>query len=346
MRSKKKEIQNIRDLAEHLELSVTTVSRVLNGKAKNYRISKKTCEKVKQAAAHFNYQPNKLARGLKMDRSETLGLVIPDVSNPFFSSIAKNIEVQARTYGYSIIFSDSDEDPLKEKDAIGLMHSRKVDGLIIAPVGKENTRLIEEISKAIPVILVDRYIPGTHLKYITSNNFIASYDATCFFIRKGHKKIACIQGLTSSQSNFDRVEGYKKALADHKLNFNNKWLTGSSFGEQTGYDSAIDLFSEDKKPTAILALSNQISLGVLRAVKELGINIPGDVSLISFDEQPYTAFLSVPVTTIEQDKSRIGQEAVRHIHSSIIRKNIDYEKVNIQIGTRMIYRDSVKDLCK
>ena len=340
----KKNVNNIRELADFLGLSITTVSRVLNGKAESYRISLKTQKRVLEAAKEHNYIPNKIARGLKMDKTETLGLIIPDIANPFFADIAKSIELEARIKGFSIILCDSREDLTVEKELINLLLGHKVEGIIIAPVGTSFDHLLRIYESGLPLVIVDRYSPGVNLPYITSDNYQGAYDAVSHLISMGHRKIACIQGIKDSQPSKERVMGYIDALKKNNLSIDPSYITGENFSTENGYKQTRILFSVDNKPTAIFALSNLISLGVMQALSEMGYRIPEDVSLISYDEQPYSAYLGTPLTTIEQKKSELGQLAVNVIMKYI--ENDDYKQkpVNMKLKTKLIVRKSVKNL--
>jgi LacI family transcriptional regulator len=339
----KKQITSLKELADKLNLSVTTVSRVLNGKAATYRISSSTQENVLNAARKFNYVPNRLARSLKLDKTETIGLIIPDISNPFFADIAKSIEAEARNKGYSIIFGDSMDNIETEEKLLQLLQSQKVDGIIVAPVGTKQEHLLHAYNEGLPIVVIDRFFRNSELPYITSDNYKGAYDAVCYLIAMGHRKIACIQGIHDSLPNIERVEGYKKALKDNSIPFNPLFLLGNSFSKQNGYDIGKTLFSLDTPPTAIFALSNLISLGVLEAACELNKSVPSDFSLISFDEQPYSAYLATSMTTIDQQKHEIGIQAV-HFLVNCIDNNIKEKPFSLRLPTKMIKRNSVMNI--
>jgi LacI family transcriptional regulator len=339
----KRNVKNIKELAGILNLSVTTVSRVLNGKADVYRISTATSNRVMNAARELNYFPNIIARGLKLERTDTLGLIIPDVANPFFASIAKTVEIESRKNGYSLILCDSLDDIDTEMELIQLLAGRKVDGIIIAPVGMSSTHIKEIQQSGIPIIVIDRYFPDGKIPYITSDNYKGAFKAVEHMILSGHKKIACIQGIKGISANTDRVKGYLDALAQYDISVDRSLIVGDNFGEENGYIQARILLNNKNRPTAILALSNLISIGIMRAISEIGLSIPDDISLVSFDEQPYSAFLASPMTTIEQRREEIGKMAVS-ILTSLIKKESIYEDVNIMLEPRLIIRKSVKNL--
>jgi LacI family transcriptional regulator len=339
-----KAVNDIRDLAEILGLSITTVSRVLNGKAKKYRIREETQQRVLQAAREYNYVPNKLARGLKMSRTDTLGLIIPDISNPFFADIAQSIEKEARLQGYSLILGDSGDDQTIETDLIRLLLSHKVDGIIIAPVGIDYKQIIQTYNSGMPLVVIDRCFPEIGLPYITSDNYQGGNDAVNYLIAMGHRKIACIQGIPKSRPTFERVRGYKDALRRYSIPVDDSLIVGDNYTIENGYKQTRILFSMEDPPTAIFALSNLIGLGAMKAVEEMGLKIPDNISLISFDEQPYSAFLATPMTTVDQKKSEIGQLAVNVLLKYIGNKEYRNKLVHMTLKTNLIIRNSVKKI--
>jgi LacI family transcriptional regulator len=332
---------NIKELSAQLNLSVTTVSRVLNGKEKQYRIKEETANKVREAAKALNYSPNQFARGLKLDRSETIGVIVPDISNPFFADLVKIVEKQLREKGFAILIGDSNENTDQEVEMLGLFESRKVDGLIVAPVGIRFDHLKQTYQKGIPMVIIDRWQAGLGIPSVTSDNYLAAFDAVSLLIENGHRSIACIQGLNNSQTNKERVDGFLAAIQKFGVPEVDCPIIGNNFTIENGYASANLLFKKPKMPTAILAMNNRISLGILQATAELNIQIPDQVSLISFDEQAYSAYLNTPMTTIEQDKFRIGQEAVAILMDKIEGTDTTVLSDLVKIPTKINLRKSV-----
>ena len=331
----------LKSIADRLNVSVTTVSRVLNGKSDRYRISKETQKLIISAAKELSYSPNQLARGLRLKRTNTIGYIIPDISNPFFSSIAKSVEKSARKSGYSILLCDSEENTKIEENLLQLMIDRKVDGLIISPVGLEVTHLQKIAQKNIPIVLLDRYFPDLNLPFVTSDNYKGALEAVNMLIENVHIRIACIQGLVNTSPNNDRVRGYIDAHKTHNLSVDKNLIVGDSFGEENGYIETKLLLKQNKLPTAIFAISNLISLGAIRAISEEGLKIPDDISMISFDDQPYSRFLSTPMTTVSQQNAQIGQIAIKLLIDQI-ESNRQLEPKGIFLPTKLISRDSVK----
>lgn len=340
---KKKYNTTLKNIAEQTGTSVTTVSRVLNNKSEHYRISEKTGNKILQVAKKLNYSPNQLARSLRLKHTNTIGYIVPDISNPFFSSIAKSLERSVRTSGYSVILCDSEENTEIEIKSLKLLLDRKVDGLIISPVGQEVKHIAQAYKKNIPIVLIDRFFDELKIPYVGSDNYHGAYEAVNLFINNGHKRIACIQGLKNTSPNNDRVRGYKDALLKNNIDIIEDLIVGDSFGEENGYIETKLLLKKKPLPTALFATSNLISLGALRALYEEGLRVPNDISMISFDEQPYSNFLATPMTTIAQESVEIGHLAAKllvdHIESS---KKL--EPNGILLPTKLTVRNSVKKI--
>jgi len=333
----------IKVIADRANVSITTVSRVLSGKGTEYRISRKTQDVVFKVANELHYEPNHLARALRLKTTKTIGMIIPDISNPFFSIIASCVERESRKAGYSVIVCDSQEDTSIEKESIKILELRKVDGLIICPVGKESKYITELANHGVPIVTVDRYFPQLNLSYVVSDNYNGSIQAINHFIENGHRKIAFIQGLLNSSANNDRLKGYRDALKLHNIELNEAFIVGDSFGEQNGYIGAKFLLNGSDRPTAIFAASNLISLGAMRAISEEHLKIPDDISMIAFDDQPYSDYLSTPMSTINQKKEELGKLSISLLLNEMY-KNGDADKKKIIVPTELIVRKSVKKI--
>lgn len=331
----------LKSIALKLGVSVSTVSRVINGKSSHYRISKETELLILKAAKELAYTPNQLARGLRLKRTNSIGYIIPDISNPFFASIAKSVEKSARKFGYSILLCDSEENTEIESSSLQLMLNRKIDGLIISPVGLEVNHLINVAQKNIPIVLLDRYFPDLNIPFVTSDNYKGALEAISLLIDNGHTRIACIQGLKNTSPNNDRVRGYRDAHLKFDIEIDESLIVGDNFGEENGYIETKMLLKKGNLPTAIFSVSNLISLGAIRAISEEGLKIPDDISMISFDDQPYSRFLATPMTTVAQQSNQIGQIATKLLVDQI-ESNRNIEPKGIFLPTKMIVRDSVK----
>ena len=171
----------IKELAQELEMSTTTVSRVLTGQEKKYRISDKTAQRVREMAEKLDFAPNQIARNLRLQKTNTIGLIIPDISNPFFANLARTVEEELRRRGKMVLLCDTKDDTDLEHESIALLKGRKVDGLLVAPVGKESKHFIENTS--IPIVLIDRYFEDQNIPFVTTDNFFGAYEATSFLFQ-------------------------------------------------------------------------------------------------------------------------------------------------------------------
>lgn len=330
----------LKRIAEQLGVSTTTVSRVLSGQARQYRISQATEEAVRKLAQEYNFIPNPIARGLRLSKTSTIGLIIPDISNPFFAGIARQIAQGARGHGYSVILCDSQDNVELEIQSLDLLRAQNVEGLVLCPVGQTAAHLKPFERGELPIVLVDRYFPSLALAYVASDNAAGAREATNYLVEQGHRRIACLQGLPGTSPNEDRLRGYREALATHRIAIDETLVVGNSFGEQNGYIETKLLLRAPKPFTAILALSNLIALGALRALAEEKVRVPHDVSIVSFDDQPYLAYLATPMTTVAQRHHEMGEVAVKLLFDQI-RAPQPTASGGILLPTTLIHRKSV-----
>lgn len=331
---------NIVDIAEKSGFSITTVSRVLNGKADKYRISKETQQKVKAMAEELSYVPNEFARNLRTGRSKTIALIVPSLKNPFFAEIASVVNTEVRKYNYITLIGDSDDNIEDEKAEVLHLSSRNLDGMIIVPCGDEWEHLVKLQEKGLPLICIDRYFEGLDLSFVSSDNYEGAYSASKYLIEHGHTSIACIQGVRHSTPNKQRVKGFVDAMVGSGIT--SYTVTGDAFSEQNGYLETKLLLQQKIRPTAIFAFSNTIAMGCIKALKEERIRIPEDISLMAFDENPYLNYLEPPLTCISQPVEDICKIAVKILFSNILER--DTSPKYVQLKTQLKVKASVKNL--
>ncbi len=296
-------------MAKRLGYSATTISRVLSGKAEKYRISPDTVNAVLREARRCNYSPSVAAQSLRTRRSNTIGLLLPSVANPYFADMASVIITELNSAGYTTIVVDTMESEQRLSESARSLISRQVDGILAVPCGEKGMDL-EMLSAQIPVVLIDRYYEDTSLPYVTTNNYQGGLDATRHLLSRGHTRISCIQGVQSSMPNKERVRGYVKAMEDEGL-AQDIDIIGNEFSVQNGYLETKLLMSRAQRPTAIFALSNTIMLGALKAIREAGLRIPEDVALISFDNNLYMDYMTPSITRISQPVEDMAKLAVK-----------------------------------
>lgn len=303
-------------ISDRTGFSISTVSRVLSGQAVKYRISQRTVEIIQQEAKRCNYVPSLLAKGLRTNKTTTLGLLVPSIENPYFANMSGTIISEARTYGYTVVLVDTMESERNEREGLASLISRKVDGIIAVPCGRDPMLLENANRNDVPIVLIDRYFSQTELSYVCTDNFKGALDATEYLIRNGHTNIACIEGTPYSMPVRERTRGYIEALHRNGLD-GMAHITGSDFSIQNGYLETKLALSRKDHPTAIFTLSNTILLGAVKAIRESGMRIGRDVSIISFDDNKFLDFLDPPITRICQPVKEIGVLAIKILMESI-----------------------------
>lgn len=301
--------ETLSSMAERLGCSATTISRVLSGKAEKFRISEATVKAVLREARRCNYTPSATAQILRTKKSNTIGLLLPSVANPYFADMASVIISELSDSNFTTIVVDTMESEQKLNESARSLISRQVDGLIAVPCG-ENGEEMEMLSGHTPLVLIDRYYENTSLPFVTTNNYQGGLDATKHLLSRGHSRITCIQGVQSSMPNKERVRGYCRAMEEVGLAENIN-IVGNEFSVQNGYLEAKLLMSREIRPTAIFALSNTIMLGALKAIREAGLSIPQDVALISFDNNLYMDYMTPSITRISQPVEDMSKLAVK-----------------------------------
>ncbi|MBU2493524.1 MAG: LacI family transcriptional regulator [Bacteroidetes bacterium] len=331
------------DIAEYTGLSISTVSRVVNGHTRKYRISDKTKDLILSAANELNYRPNALARGLRLKKSHSIGLVVPDISNPFFAFVTRIIQNYAHSSGYSLIVCNTDESIDSEKEQIELLLSKGVDGFIIMPVGIESAHIEELLKENYPMVLLDRCFESLNTNSVLVDNYMGSYTATEHLISLGHRDIAIILGLKNTYTTNERLRGYKKALEDHNIIVNSNYIVGKDYRIENGYIETKFLLNLETRPSAIFTTSDLITVGALKAIYEENLKISEDISIVAFDDSEFAPFLKSPLTAIRQPKEIMGEMAVKLLLADINSNKSDLEKSKIVLKPKLIIRESVSD---
>lgn len=326
------------DIAKITGYSKTTISRVLNGKAEEYRISESAKKNILQVIKELNYEPNIVAQMLRNNISKTIGLLVPHIDNPFFANIASIVIREAKSFNYTVMLIDTQEDPMQEEKAIDSLLARNIDGIILVPSSDSPSKL-GKVAAQKPLILIDRYFEGYDLPYVSTDNFEGAYQATKLLLESGHERILCIQGPEISITTKERVRGYKEAI--QKMgNPEYLMIKGNDFSIQNGYIETELALTLKNRPTAIFAQSSTILLGVIEALNEHKIKVPEDISLISFDDNLYLDYLNPPITRIAQPLVNIGVIAVKMLMQKIT-EGTDLHS-SILLKPNIIKRDSIK----
>jgi len=330
----------IKTLANITGFSTTTVSRVLNGTYRKYRVSESTAKIINSEAKKLQYIPNQAAVNLRLKKNQSIGLIVPSLANPFFSTIASIISKAFYNRNYSVYMIDCDENQQIEKETINKISAQNMDGLIVIPSGNEYDHLQRLISINLPMIFIDRYFEGLPVPFVSTDHFQGALSAIELLVKSGHRKIACIQGNPEVVSNVERVKGYQAGIAKYGLTF--EYVGGQQFTTKSGYDETKRILGLKDKPTAIFALSDTISLGVLEALKEQGYRIPEDFSLVSFDNSQYLDYLECPITSIAHPVEEIAEIAVNLLFERM--ENPSAEQTSRLFPPHLIERDSIKNI--
>ena len=334
----------LKDIAEKTGVSVSTVSRVLHDNSNKYKISKETQEKVKEVAKSFGYSVNALARGLRLKKTFEIGVIVPDISNPFFSTLIRSLSVELRKKGYNIIVYDSDEDISLERSAVKSFLEKHVDGLIIASVGQDFSHIQKLRDTEIPFVIIDRCFDDLDADSVSVDNTKGALLALNHLIEFGHTRIAFIQGLPGTYANETRLQGYKSALSNAGISIDENLIVGDDFRSLNGYLETKLLLNLTNPPTAIFTAGDLIAIGALEACKENNISIPEDLSLITFDDPVFASYLSPPLSAIEQPITKIAEMSVTMLHRRI---NNPYEKrKKILLEPKLNVRGSVSRISK
>ena len=330
---------SIVDIANKLNISKTTVSFILNGRAREKRISEELVERVLKFVKEVGYKPNSLAKSLRTGKSHIIGLMVENIADPFFANIARYIEDRAYKNGYRIIYCSTDNDADKTRDLIAMFRDRHVDGYIIAPpVGVEED-IAELLKDDLQVVLFDRYFPGIDCSYVVTDNLDSTYTATEYLVEQGYKKIAFIT-LESHQTQMQaRLDGYKKALEQNNLD---SYIKEVVFNQETKYmlEPIADFLKSNKDLDAIIFGTNRIGTCGLKVIHNMGIRVPDDIAVISFDDHDVFELYSPSITAIAQPVEEIAANTINILLSKLDSSipNTDNKKVTLQ--NDLIYRGS------
>ncbi|MCP5061230.1 MAG: LacI family transcriptional regulator [Ignavibacteriae bacterium] len=328
----------LKDVAAYVGVHPSTVSRVLHGK-ENLKISAKTNERILKAVKKLNYVPDFTARTLRLKKSFTIGLIVPDILNPYFARIARRIEQLGFDKKYTVIVCNTDEDQEKEILFLNQLISRGVDGIILAPVQESKEHILSLIEKKTPLVLIDRIFDDLEINAVITNNSNSVINAMSHLVELGHKNIAFLKGQDKIYTIKNRLLGYHKALEKYKLPVNKKFIVGKGFEFEDGYEATLELLNLPKLPTAIISSGGDlVTLGAIKAIVEKGLSIPEDISLIAFFDSYYSPFLATPLTTISHYRKQIGEKAF-----NLLLKQIESKK---PLKTKTLCVDTKFDIRK
>jgi LacI family transcriptional regulator len=296
----------ITDVAKRAGVAPVTVSRVLNA-APN--VNSVTRERVEQAIADLGYVPSVVARSLRSKRTHTLAFIVPDITNAFWTTVARGVEDAAHQHGYSVLLCNTDEDLTKQGRYLEIMVSQRVDGVIIAPCDMDANKLAALRDHHIATVIIDRRVDGWDVDTVYCDSVSGAYALTRHLIGLGHRRIAMLSGPVGAATAEDRLEGYRLALQEAGIALDPHLIRRGGFSTATGAALAGQLLDEGARPTAIFAANNAIALGVVDAAAARGLRIPGDIALVCFDDYPYISSFFPFLTVVSQPAYDMGANA-------------------------------------
>ncbi|HLN73315.1 MAG TPA: substrate-binding domain-containing protein [Prolixibacteraceae bacterium] len=329
---------SLKDIATKVGVSTALVSYVMNGLEKEKRVGPDIVKKIREVARELNYKPNQIARSLRKGSTNSIGLIVADIANPFFSQMARIIEDEAARNHYTVIIGSSDENCSKSASLIETFLDRQVDGFILVPSEGCRDQIEGLVKREVPVVLVDRFIPELNTNYIVLHNFMATYEAVTHFLSKGYNRIAMVAYQSSLIHMQERVNGYRQAMIDNQLeeNIQIKELSYNHVKEDM-QKAMEEMLTGDQKPNALLFATSILSVTGLYAIRNCNLKVPDDIAVIGFDGNEVYDFFYSPLTYIEQPLEDMGKEAVRVLLNQIKGST---KKEQIMLKHQLIQRES------
>ena len=299
---------SLTDVAKRAQVSIATVSRVINDSDK---VVPETRELVRQAMAELGFKPNRVARRLRQrsGKRHLLGLIIPDIQNPFFAELARGVEDVAYANKFAVMLCNSDEDLRKEQFYLDVLQSESVDGLILPPINERDPVVLRLVESGIPVVTVDRSLAHRAMDKVEVDNRRGAFEAVEHLIKLGHRRIGLIAGRMNVSTSRERRLGYEEAMAAHKIPVSTEYIRGGDFKQASGRAMADELLDLPAPPTALFVLNNLMTVGALEAIHRRKLKIPRDIALIGFDDLPWAEALDPPLTVVRQPAYEVGQAA-------------------------------------
>lgn len=328
------------DVAREAGVSPSTVSHVINS---TRFVSDEVKQRVYAAMESLDYHPNALARSLRTKETRIIGVVVSDVTNPFFTSIVRAIEDHVIKYGYNIMLCDTDEQPEREETYIRLLMSKRVDGLIVAPSSGSVELLSSVDESGVPIVLLDRQAQGLDVDAVLCDNIEGAYQAVLHLLRLGHRRIGIITGRLEVSTGADRLTGYCKALREFDIPIDDSLIKSANFRRDHAYNRAFELLDTKNAPTAIFSCNNVMTAGALQAIRETGLNVPDDVSLVGFDDCEWAALMDPPLTVVQQPLQEIGIKAADLLLRRIKKTPVETSRP-VVLKPRLVVRGSCRSV--
>jgi LacI family transcriptional regulator len=325
----------IKDVAIHASVSVATVSAVMN---ENKYVSPELAQRVRESIAALGYKRNSFARGLKTQISYSIGLIVPDVTNPFFTNIARGVEDVANAHNYSLILGNTDEDPEKEKKYLHLLESKQADGLIIAVTARSHEYLQELPLQDLALVSVDRSLFDLGVDTVMVENKAGTRAAIEHFIALGHRRIGLVTGLRGIAPTEERLAGYTEALEAHGIAVDPALIAMTYARIDGGERGAMQLLALEDRPTALFLMDGTMTIGAFQAIARHGLRCPEDIAVACFDDFPWAPVMRPHLTVVDQPTYEIGQQATHLLFERLLNRKKAPREIRLQ--THLIVRES------
>ena len=325
----------IRDVAREAGVSVATVSRVFNDSGP---VGEETRQRILDVATRLRYTPDSAARSLITRRTNTLGVLLPDLYGEFFSEVIRGIDPTAQQSGYHILVSRSHNDRHELEAAMRAMRGR-VDGLVVMSPDIDAEALVANLPDDCPVVLLNCLVEGNDFDSLNIDNFGGAYAMVKHLLARGHERIAFIAGHERNHDAAERLRAYRAALRDAGAEWRADWERSGDFTEASGYEAAASLAKLVPRPTAIFAANDSMAIGALSALREAGLRVPEDVAVAGFDDIPIARYMSPPLTSVHVAISELGERATRTLLRAVEEKN-QHAKVQDTLPTTLVIRES------
>lgn len=329
----------LKDVAEKARVSVSTVSRVIN---KEPLVKPKTREIVEAAVAELGYLPNRVAQRLRSinTKNKLIGLVLPDIQNPFYVDVVRGVEEVAYQQNFSVMIGNFDQDERKEKIFLEVLQSESIDGLIVAPSRGRDQHLRKLIEDGYHAVCIDRGLVGIDVDVVKVNNEEGAFNAIDYLVSLGHTRIAHITGHPAIPTTRERIAGYERSMRKHGISIDPDLIRNSDSSYQSGADLMQELLDLPDPPTAIFAANNLLTLGALKTIHENKVSIPDDISIVGFDDMYWSVSLNPPLTAVRQSGYDIGSKAAKLLLHRIAHP--DHATSSVVLDTELIIRQSCK----
>lgn len=329
----------LKEVAKRAKVSTGTVSNVLNGTA---RVSDLIRERVSAAIKELEYHPNHVARSLKIRATKMLGMIVSDITNPFFSQMVRGAEDAALKRNYLLLTFNTDDHVEREKQVLSVLRSRQVDGalLVVAPSNERPTHIADIVASGLRIVCLDRLPPGIDVDSVTVDNVAGTQECIRQLISQGHTEIGIITGSLSLETARDRLQGYKRALEEAGVSINQDLICEGNFREGTGYQLTRKILAREDRPSALFVSNSLMSLGALKAIEELELRCPEDIALATFDDLPLTEVFRPHLTAVSQPAFSIGYVGAELLIQRIEAQGTPDLPVAIRLPTQLKVRES------